>query len=53
MERKEQEVPGLRYETCRDCGLRWNIAKGQAIPKDGYLCPKCRVRRNSLHSVSR
>lgn len=35
-EREAREIPGLRYETCRGCGLRWNIAKGQTIPKDGY-----------------
>lgn len=40
-EQEAREIPGLRYETCRGCGLRWNIAKGQTIPKDGYLCPRC------------
>lgn len=40
-EREAREIPGLRYETCRGCGLRWNIAKGQTIPKDRYLCPHC------------
>lgn len=33
-EREAREIPGLRYETCRGCGLRWNIAKGQTIPND-------------------
>ena len=44
-EREAREIPGLRYETCRGCGLRWNIAKGQTIPKDGYLCPRCQWGR--------
>lgn len=44
-EREAREIPGLRYETCRGCGLKWNIAKGQTIPKDGYLCPHCQWGR--------
>jgi hypothetical protein len=44
-EREAREIPGLRYETCRGCGLRWNITKGQTIPKDGYLCPRCQWGR--------
>lgn len=27
-EQEAREIQGLRYETCRGCGLRWNIAKG-------------------------
>lgn len=36
-----REVPGYRYEACRHCGLRWNISKGQFVPKSGYTCPHC------------
>lgn len=52
MERKEtvRELPGYRYEACRYCGLRWNISKGQFVPKSGYTCPHCqdKLRRGLL-----
>ena len=35
-------MPGARYETCRECGLEWNVSKQAAIPWSGYLCPVCR-----------
>ena len=49
-EEKVRELPGLRYETCRYCNLRWNIAKEQKVPKDGYICPHCqdKLRRGLL-----
>lgn len=32
---------GARYETCRGCGLEWNISKQTVTPPSGYLCPHC------------
>lgn len=49
-EREAREIPGLRYETCRGCGLRWNIAKGQTIPKDGYLLPTLPVGADDIQT---
>lgn len=45
-----REVPGYRYETCRCCGLRWNVSKEQFAPKNGYICPHCRdkLRRGQM-----
>ena len=34
-----------RYETCRECGLDWNVSKQAAIPWSGYLCPVCWSRQ--------
>lgn len=33
---------GKRYAECIRCGEVWNIAKGQKVHRDGYLCPHCR-----------
>lgn len=41
---RTREVPGLRYETCTYCGMRWNVAKAQSVPFDGYRCPHCRFK---------
>ena len=30
-----------RYETCRECGLIWNVSKHANIPRNRYLCPVC------------
>lgn len=44
-QRKEEKagtMPAeLRYETCRECGEHWNIARGQKTPRSGYICPHC------------
>ena len=40
-ETERQEAAERRYARCRCCGERWNIARGQRIPEDGYLCPRC------------
>lgn len=32
---------GARYETCRECGLEWNVSKNTAIHRNGYICPHC------------
>ncbi len=37
-----RRMTGARYETCRECGLEWNVSKQAAIPWSGYLCPICR-----------
>lgn len=39
-EEKKTEQP-RRYETCRECGLEWNVSKYQEIPPGGYICPWC------------
>ncbi len=39
---RAHEVPGLRYETCVYCGMRWNVAHEQQVSEKGYLCPNCR-----------
>lgn len=31
----------LRYETCRECGRKWNVSKKAVIPFNDYLCPQC------------
>lgn len=33
-----------RHETCRACGLDWNISGKQRMPARGYLCPRCAKR---------
>lgn len=33
---------GKRYAVCIGCGEEWNIAKGQRVHRDGYICPHCR-----------
>ena len=33
-----------RYETCRECGKKWNVSKLAVVPMNGYLCPRCRVK---------
>lgn len=38
-------MTGARYETCRECGLEWNVSRQAAIPWSGYLCPRCRGKR--------
>lgn len=39
--REKPKIPGLRYETCRECGQEWNVSKKAAIPWYGYRCPVC------------
>lgn len=43
--RKPTRREGTRYETCKDCGLEWNVSKQLVIDWRGYLCPRCRERR--------
>lgn len=31
-----------RFETCKVCGLEWNISIKAAIDWHGYTCPRCR-----------
>lgn len=31
-----------RYETCRCCGMEWNVSRKMRMPKRGYVCPRCR-----------
>lgn len=35
---------GRRYAECIGCGEEWNIAKGQRVFRDGYICPHCRAK---------
>lgn len=39
--RPSRKREGARYETCRECGLEWNVSKQKEIPPSGYLCPRC------------
>lgn len=41
---------GKRFAECIKCKNIWNIAKGQIIPSNGYICPKCYMqgRRNDV-----
>lgn len=32
----------MRYEKCRECGVKWNVSKYASLPRGGYICPKCR-----------
>ena len=34
-----------RHETCRACGLDWNISRAQRMPARGYLCPRCAKKK--------
>lgn len=34
-----------RMGICRECGLNWIISVWAAIPKGGYICPKCRAKK--------
>lgn len=43
-------MTGARYETCRECGLEWNVSKQAVIPWSGYLCPVCRGKIISIHT---
>ena len=37
-----------RYEVCVACGKKWNVAREQVMPKDGYLCPYCREKEKKI-----
>ena len=41
---KQDKRKGARYETCRECGLVWNISIKAEVPLNGYLCPRCRSK---------
>lgn len=32
-------------ETCRECGLIWNVSIHVVIPPSGYLCPVCKGKQ--------
>lgn len=34
-----------RFETCKYCGIDWNISAKAVIDPNGYLCPRCRDKR--------
>ena len=34
----------MRY-LCKTCGKYWNVSILQEIPKTGYECPKCAIKR--------
>lgn len=34
-----------RYETCIACGQTWNVSTLAKIPWYGYVCPRCRSRK--------
>lgn len=35
----------MRYEKCRECGVKWNVSKYTNLPRGGYICPKCRIKK--------
>ena len=35
----------MRYETCIACGQTWNVSTLAKIPWYGYVCPRCRNRK--------
>lgn len=41
MLRRSYRRDGKRYAECIICSEEWNIAKGQRVPRDGYVCPWC------------
>lgn len=43
--RPMKRSPGARYETCKVCGLDWNISIKTVIGKRGYRCPRCSGRQ--------
>ena len=42
-----------RHETCRACGLDWNISRAQRMPARGYLCPRCAKREQRDTGLNR
>lgn len=40
-----------RYETCKECGLEWNVSKQAVIPWYGYRCPWCRAKYRRLREA--
>ena len=46
---KDRKREGARYETCKDCGLEWNVSRQAVIDWRGYLCPRCinKLRREN------
>lgn len=42
--RKRRQAP-YRVETCRECGLDWNVSVLVKTPPSGYLCPRCKERQ--------
>ena len=34
----------MRFETCRVCGLRWNVSALNPVQEAEYVCPVCRRR---------
>ncbi len=47
---KGKSRDGYRYETCRECGKEWNIAREQYIPPAWYLCPVCTYGRKGARA---
>lgn len=41
-----------RYETCKVCGLRWNVSRTYRMI-DGYICPKCADRIKTIRKKGR
>lgn len=42
---------GRRYAICRVCSKEWNIAIGQIVDTDGYVCPKCEGKEGELRNT--
>lgn len=49
----KNKKPGYRYETCRECGLEWNVSKQKVLPLNGYLCPRCWSQYNNKKEQER
>ena len=51
----QRRIPGARYETCRECGMEWNVSRLAPIPPGRYLCPVCwtRQRRENAEIITR
>lgn len=38
---------GLRYALCKGCKKEYNISVFQEVKKQGYVCPKCRRKKET------
>lgn len=50
--KEELKAKRYRVEKCVCCGTEWNVSQKAKIPKNGYICPICRNRRDIKKTAS-
>lgn len=52
MSAEELKAKRYRREKCVCCGAEWNVSKKAHLPREGYICPRCRNKRNIIKTAS-